>query len=293
MGFIGGLFNNLGITQPDAPSTSSQLSKLFPLLLKYYPQIMSEVNANVGPQAQAQLDAARATSGPMSQLMTDLYRQYGPQLAQIGSDIGLQTQRNQAGNNATVANSAEGQAALKANIDADRAANPQFYATRELESQRLADLMNSVDLTGKLSGSETRAIDQSLAQQNNRTGTVNIPSATQTTSNAMTYGNETYKRQEQAKSDLSNALGQASGFLPVSKSSVDAWTTATGGPTTSTGTANASQGFFSGPTDNSQATQTGAGLFGSLSGGGMNLSGNTTSTNANKDSPWQSLVGSL
>jgi hypothetical protein len=293
-----GFFSSLNPTssffnQPNAPSASNQISSFLPQLLSAYPQLLSESNAGIAGSANAQLAASQATSPAYAQLMSQLYSQYAPQLAATGSQVGQQIQQSQAGANAAVANSSQGQAALQAAINADQTANPQFYATRDLESSRLNDLMSSVDLSGKLSGSETRSIGQSLAQQNNQTGTVNTPSALNTVANATTYGNATYQRQEQAKSDLSGALGQASSFLPVSKSSVDSWNAATGGSNTATNTANSGLSQFTGINNTATNSATNTGLAGSLFGDASSLSGQTTSTNATKDSPWQSLIGSL
>ena len=130
-------------------------------LLKYYPQLQAEQAAAQSQyggkaamdSAMSQLAIQQATAPQTAQLQTDLYRQYGGQLAQIGSDIGLQTQRNQAGNNATVANSQQGQAALEAAIRADMAANPQFYSNREVASNSLNALLksNTDALNGNLS----------------------------------------------------------------------------------------------------------------------------------------------
>jgi hypothetical protein len=279
---------------PSAPSPSKQLGKIIPLLEQAYPTLAQEANdsanSNVGAQSAAQLSAAQATSPAYAQLMSQLYAQYAPQLAATGSQVGQQIQQSQAGANAAVANSSQGQAALQAAINADKTANPQFYATRDLESSRLNDLMSSIDLSGKLSGSETRQIGQSLAQQNNQTGTVNTPSALNTTSNAMTYGNAVYQRQEQAKSDLSGALGQASNFLPVSKSSVDSWNAATGGSNTATNSANNAVGQFSGVNNTTANSSASSSLLGSLFGNSTSLSGSTVGANAGQGSTWQTLA---
>jgi len=228
---------------PTNPSALGYIGKSYDSLIN---DIINTTNSTSMQAANTQLGVSQAVSGGYNDLLSQLYAQYGPQLAATGIDIGKIIQQGQANNNASVANSEGGQASLNAAIAADKTANPEFYSSRELEANRLSDLMKSIDLSGQLSGSEQRAIGQSIAQQGNQTGTVNTPSATQTTANAMQYGDATYKRQETAKSDLASAIGQATSFLPASTSKVDSWGAATGGPTTSTGTGESSLGLFGG-----------------------------------------------
>lgn len=218
----------------------------------YTQQALSTILPQILGTANAQLTASAQNSPVYNQMMVDLYRQYGPQLSQIGSSIGAQQQQAQADTNASVANSASGQAALQAAINADRLANPEFYAARAGENEQLTRLMSSIDLTGKLSGGEEEALRRSVARQNDQTGTSNVPSAINTAANAMQFGEKTYQRQEQAKSDLTSALNQATAFLPASRSGINpenSWNIMTGGPTTTTNTSNASLGLFQGPTN--------------------------------------------
>jgi len=235
-------------------------------------------NSNIGAAAQANLSASQAVTPQYNQLLTSLLREYAPQLTAIGLQTGLQTQQGQADNNAAVANSAGGQAALNASIAADRTANPEYYASRANESNALASLLGTdvAGLSGQLNPSEMTAIGQSIAQQGNQTGTYNTPSAIQTTANAMNYGNAVYNRQEQAKQDLSSALGQATSFLPASQSQVggmNAWNTATGGPSTSTAAAAGASGLFQGTTNTASGSN--ANAIGSLLG---NVLGSTSSS---------------
>jgi hypothetical protein len=104
----------------------------------------------------------------------------------------------------------------------------------------------------------------------------------------MQYGDATYKRQEQAKSDLSQALATATSFLPASQSAVggmNAWNTATGGSSTTTNNANAGLGLFAGNTNTSNLTDTNnqnnlaAILNNTLGTGGSMSNANLTSNN--------------
>lgn len=263
--------------------------------------ILPEILGTAGAQNQAQ----QAYSGQQNQLLTSLFQQFGPQLAATGAQIGGQTQQAQATNNAATANSSAGQAALQASIAADKAANPEFYAARQAAGGRLGDLLGSIDLSGQLSGGEQEALRRSIAQQNTQTGTANTPSQVNTASNAMQYGDATYQRQEQAKGDLSQALGEATSFLPASQSQVggmNAWNTATGGANTTTNTANAGLGLFGGPNNYSGLTNTSnqnnlAGILNSALGGAVSSSNtNLTSNNQVLGDQMQatsSMLGSL
>ena len=72
----------------------------------------------------------------------------------------------------------------------------------------------------------------------------NVPSQANTVANAMKYGQAGYNMNEQAKADLSNAIGQATSFMPASKSGIDSWNIATGGANTSSNLATSSLGLF-------------------------------------------------
>jgi len=285
MAFLGGLFNS-------SSSSSVNYGQMYHALLKYYPQLQSEQNAmasgNAVSSAEAQLAAQQATAGQQNQLMTQLYSQYAPQLAAAGAAIGGQTQLAQAGNNASVANSAQGQAALKASIAADQAANPEYYATRSADSNALNSLLGAdvAALNNPLSPTVTRAVDQSLARQNSQTGTSNVPSQAQTVSNAMQYGQAGYNQQEQAKQDLSSAIGNATSFLPQSQSQVggmNAWNTVTGGANETSNTANDALGLFGGINGvNSNTGNTLGTMLGNVKSG---------QTDTNSPSIWSSISG--
>jgi len=251
-------------------------------------------NANIMPAAQANLAAAQQVTPQYDQLLTQLLGEYAPQLAQIGLQTGQQIQQGQANANAAVANSTGGQGALQAAINADKTANPEFYTSRANESNALSSLLSTdvAGLSGQLNPTEITAIGQSIAQQGNQTGTFNTPSAIQTTANAMNYGNAVYNRQEQAKNDLSSALGQATSFLPASQSGVggmNAWNIATGGANTATNTAAGATGLFSGTTNTSGGANTSAlsSALGSVVGGSSSTYNSGLAENASKENTSQ------
>lgn len=225
-------------------STSSKPVLAVGQAAKKYDKLKLLLDRATSDQAQSNLALAKQYSPQYAALMAEMMRTVAPDLIREGLGLGKQIQEGTAANNAAVANSASGKAALNAAISADRTANPEFYSTRELESNRLADLLGSIDLSGALSGSETRAIDQYLGRANAKMGTLNAPSALNTAKNATLYGDATYQRREQAKSDLNTALANATAFLPRSQSGVNSWEVATGGSNTSKGTAAGTMGMF-------------------------------------------------
>lgn len=285
-------------SQPAAPSASAQLQKLLPTLLQYFPQFQQAINAQAPGAAQANLNAEQQVSAPTNELEQQLFQEFGPQLAATGLQIGQQEQEGQAGANAAVANSTQGQDALTAAINADMKANPQFYSTRSATGTGLNTLLgaDTAAIGNPLGQTVTRAISQGLTQQNNQTGTVNIPSQEQTTANAMAYGQAGYNQQEQAKSDLGNAISSATSFLPASQSGVGGatgWNIATGGSNTATNSANNAVGLFGGVTNTSGSTSGTAGNLNSLLGSGSSLAQASSTANAGQDSPYQALTGFL
>lgn len=223
-------------------------------------------NQSALSQALGQLGASQAVSPGYQQLQTQMYGQYVPQLAAMGLGVGGMLQGGQAGINAAVA-SGQGQQALQAAIAADQAANPQFYQARQQTAQGIGNLLGSIDLSGALSGGESRAIQQSIDQAATRTGQAWAPSAINAASNAMQYGQAAYQRQQQAQQQMNQALQTATGFLPQSQSGVggmNAWNIATGGPNTATQQGTAAQSNFLGV--NQGAGQLGAQQAGSLLG---------------------------
>jgi hypothetical protein len=79
-----------------------------------------------------------------------------------------------------------------------------------------------------LSGGEEEQLNRSLARENANRGILNTPSQTAALSNAMTFGDARYNRQNQAKGQLAQALGVGNQFLPAANSGMDVFKVATG-----------------------------------------------------------------
>lgn len=228
------------------------LTDLLPLYSK-------AISGQIIPQAQAQLAAAEATSPEYNNLMARLYKQYGPQLNQIGSDIARQNALNSAETDKLVLEG-PGRDLVKQALEIAKIYDPEYFKTRETSSNRLNELLNSIDLTSGLSGSERAEIERSQAQEGGRRGTYNAPSNLDTISNAMQFGNAGFDRLQKNRSALSTAIANATAALPTFKSGVDVFQVATGKSSVPNSGENKFTGINNTAYDN--AASLGAGLLG-------------------------------
>ena len=132
-----------------------------------------------------------------------------------------------------------------------RQIDPEFYGRRAQTSGMLGDLLRSFaapgtvteqnpfgTFTGALSGSEREEIQRSLNQQRARSGGMGGPMAmTDVVANAMKFGQGVQNRRDA----LGRALGQATSFLPASRSGFDPLQVALGRPSTHFGAQQFSQ----------------------------------------------------
>lgn len=197
-------------------------------LLPYYSRAVA---GQVIPQAQANFAATQAVSEPYTKLMADLYAKYGPQLNQIGSDIARQNALNQAGTDLAVLQG-PGRDLISEAVETQKIADPEYYKTRELTSNRLGDLLSSINLGSGLSPTEQREIEQGLAREGTARGTYGSPSQSETVANAMRYGEAGRNRELQNQNSLSQAIAASTAFLPASRSGMDVFQVATGRPST-------------------------------------------------------------
>ena len=135
--------------------------------------------------------------------------------------------------------------------------------------------------TGALSGSEEEMIRRGLGRQGAQTGALSGPKSMQNVvSSAMLFGQGVQNRRDA----LGRALGQATGFLPASRSGFDPFKVAMGRPSTSFG---AQQ--FTQPTVNTQgAMDAGSNVFNAASANARTAAG----YQANQPS-WLSTLGTV
>lgn len=218
-------------TVPGAPlKPSGQTQKMadqVQAIVNLLPAYSQAVSGQIIPQALAQLAAEQAVSPGRNQLMLDLYRQFGPQLNQVGSDIARQNQLAQAETDLAVLQG-PGQETVRSALETARIYDPEYFATRELSSNRIGDLLRSINLDSGLTPTERMEIERSQAQEGARRGTYNAPSNLDTVSNAMQFGEAGNKRLQQNRSNLSSAISLATASLPSFKSGVDTFQIATG-----------------------------------------------------------------
>ena len=235
---------------PPAPTASESTAEMLRGYTEGLPGFMEVTRQQTMPTALNALDVAKAVSPGYSQLQADLYNTYGKQMNQIGQEIAASNAQAQAASDLAVLQGT-GKDVIKAGVEAQKLADPEYYATRANMAKALGELMN-----GGLTGGETEAIQRSLNQNAEAAG-LTTPSAARTVAEAQTFGGA-------ARDRLSQALNQATQALPAMKSGVDAFQQATGRSTM----ANTGDTKFTGAKDDesygSSAQQMGQSLLGEL-----------------------------
>jgi hypothetical protein len=176
-----------------------------------------------------------------------LASQYVPEYGQLASDEAYRSSMRDTGQQVDVLRGPGGELIDEA-YAAAQGIDPEFYAQRAQTQQGLSSLLRSMYdertleggemydesrpqgyFTGNLSGGEREEINRSLNQQAARTGGLSGPRAmTDVVSNAMTFGNAMQNR----RNAFGQALGQATSFLPASRSGFDPMQVALGRPST-------------------------------------------------------------
>ena len=174
--------------------------------------------------AQQQLGAAKA---------------FVPQYGQLASDEAYREAMSEAGKQVDVLRGPGGQLIDEAFAKSQQV-DPEFYGRRAQTGAMLGDLLRSFaapgtvsadnpfgTFTGELSGSERAEIERSLAQNRARSGSMGGPMAmSDVVANAMMFGQGVQNRRDA----LGRALGQATSFLPASRSGFDPFQVAMGRP---------------------------------------------------------------
>lgn len=228
---------------PPAPTANESMASILSAYQQNLPGLSAAIQKELLPMAQAQQDASAAINPQQAKLQADLYAQYGPQLNKIGSDIAAQNAMAQAQSDLGVLQG-PGQELIKQGIEAQKLADPEFYATRAATSKGVNDLLGSIDVNG-LSGGERAEVERSLNRDNAKRGVNDTPTNTSTVQNAMTFGNALSGKRQQ----MMQAIQSASGFLQNARSGIDPFQVATG---RSSGQ-NTGENKFTGVQDVSQA----------------------------------------
>ena len=205
----------------------------------------------------AQLQLAQQYAQPAAEQQLEMAKAFIPQYGQLASDEAYREAMRNAGTQVDVLRGPGGQLIDEAYAKSQEVDQP-FYDQRDAAGQRLGDLLGSfidpstVDtherdadgmplrpnpkydpnrpqgyFTGALSGGEREEIQRSLNQQRARSGGSGGPHAmTDVVANAMTFGQGVQNRRDA----LGRALGQATSFLPASRSGFDPFQVAMGRP---------------------------------------------------------------
>jgi hypothetical protein len=249
---------------PPAPDAEESTADMLSAITANMPLLMQTYNAQVLPQAQAELAASQAISPAQNQLMLDLYKQFAPEFAKTGAEI------DSAGRLATAKTDVEllkGSGADLARVyqTIDKELNPEYYSVRENAAGRLNEIL------GESINAPNIEAERLINQEQARTGNAAAPSATNTVAAALDFGSARQGR----INNLSNIIGQATGFMaPASNQQFNPATTILNKPTSNTG-----QNQFAGvKAPSNQAYSTGSDLMNSVSG----FQNNAMNINANR-----------
>jgi len=192
-------------------------------------QFINATTRNIIPSEQAQLDARKVINPQQQQLDLDIAKQFLPQF----TDLGLQQQRQEnmgKAENDTALLQGPGKDLVRANLEAQKIADPEYYATRAGTGKSMDMLFNSLDdPNSELDGSERAEIDRSLARDNFGRG-IEAPTATSAVSNAMNFGAAGAARKRSKQEAINKAVASASQAMPAMKSGVDVLQLTTGRP---------------------------------------------------------------
>lgn len=257
-----------------APTSVESTEDMLNAYTRYFPDLLKINAENMLPQEQAKLQATQAVSPGYEKLQNELYSIYGPLYGKTSDQINANTAQSQAASDLNILKGT-GRDLIQEALQTAKLADPEYYKTREQIGGRLGDLLTSIDLSGKVSGGEQEALNRGLAQENSRRGILNTPSQTEALANAVTYGNQKYERQNNAKGQLAAALGVGTQALPGMQSGVDVFKVATG----KTSMPNAGDSKFIGNQQGvgNSTTQTGNNFLNNIStlkGESMNIDAN-------------------
>ncbi len=236
----------MGKGQPIA-ATPESMDSVMRAVLEHLPGFMEAQNNQVLPQARTMLQAAEEISPRYNDLQTSLYERSAPRLAQTGSQVDNISRTGAAKTDLDIMRGSGGEL-VKESQALDRQLNPEFYKTREMEANKMAELLGSINLNDANPEAE-----RLINQENVRSGNIGNPSATGTVANALSFGSELDKR----RTSLSNALNTATNFLQPSQGSFNPVQTALGRPSANTG----ENRFAGNQAAGNQAYQTGQGMF--------------------------------
>ena len=274
----------------DTQSAGDMAGQTMAATTEMLPEYLQMLRDEAPKQAAAEQALRDQFAPDAARLQFQLADKYMPLYGQIGRDESYADRMSNAAIGTDVLRGPGG-AMIDEAFSRAQQVDPEFYGRRAQTSGMLGDLLRSfvdprttspqvrgqldggkmVDnamydpnrpggyFTGALSGSEREEIERSLGRQGARTGAATGPRAmSDVVANAMMFGQGVQNRRDA----LGRALGQATSFLPASRSGFDPLQVALGRPSTHFG---AQQ--FSQPQINSQGVMNqGSNVFNAASG---------------------------
>lgn len=255
-------------------SMASQLASLTSGL----PGLMTAINSQLTPTAQATQNATNATAPQQAALQAQLLGQYGPQLTDLYNKLGTQSALGAASTEAQVASSPDEQKLLSTLDAQQRQLSPEYYTARAQTGTQLGNLLGSINLQG-LTGSEQSQVERSNAASDAARGTAYSPSQTAVVGNAMNYGTALQQKQQ----NLGGIIGQATNFMsnaagPINAQSVFQGVGQPASNTTNSVTNSLAPNSSASSTASGSANSQASGLLGAIN----STANNTANINANR-----------
>lgn len=197
------------MSDPNVTSLFGSAGHISNALETYLPGITQAITGQYTPTAEAQLGAAQAVSPGYADLMSKLYSQYAPGLATTGANVDAISREGAAGTDLSLLQTYGPQLAA-AQRASENALNPEVAAARASAAKGLGDLFGSINLN-----SPNPEAERLVSQESARSGNIAQPSATNTVSNALSFGNELQKRRDA----LGKAISLATGFTQAGQTS--------------------------------------------------------------------------
>lgn len=249
-----------------APPVSESTASTVSALAQNLPALMQAYSKEIGPTDSAKLASAQNISPAYSKLMSELYQQFAPSLAKTGAEIDSSNRTASAKTDANLL-AGPGTDIARQTSAIDKEVNPEYYKTRSAEAGKLGELLSSINLNAPNIEAERQ-----ISQENARSGNLATPSATNTTANALQFGEAQRSRQ----AALGSAINAATNFLQPSSNPapVAAANSVLAKPPSNTGLSN-----FGGVTQaGNEAFSSGQGLLNSATG----LQSDAMNINANR-----------
>ena len=188
--------------------------------VKNLDDFIAATTRNILPSEQATLDAKRVINPQQQQLDYDIASKYLPLFTQLGLDQQNQENMGRTANDTALLNG-PGKALVQANLDAQKIADPEFFANRARTGDKLGLLLDTLDDPNEgLNGSERAEIERSLARDNQAKG-LETPTNMSAVSNAMNFGAAGAARKQSKQDAINKAMASAAQTLPQLRSGVD------------------------------------------------------------------------